>query len=245
MAQIREKLARGYSVRQRLIDFFAIFVFFGCEAWLLIHILPFIPSYPLSTLLALFIGYVLADFISGFVHWLGDTWGSARTFLAGSFFIRPFREHHVDQKAITRHDFLETNGSNSLASSIVLLPVTFFFLETVSPLVFFLYAVFIVLSLSVFGTNQFHKWAHQDHPIRLIAWLQRKRLILSPIHHAVHHTKPFSSYYCITVGWLNPLLHRTRFFCRLETLIHRLTGAIPRKEDLLFVEEAMQEKGTS
>jgi ubiquitin-conjugating enzyme E2 variant len=237
MASRREKLASGYNYRQRAMDLVSIVVFFACEVWLILHLFSSVFIHPTLTMIASVVGYVLADFSSGFVHWLGDTWGSTSTFVLGNGFIRPFREHHVDQKAITRHDFLETNGSNSFVTLIFLLPAILFFPTALTPFFFFCYVVLVSVSLGVFGTNQFHKWAHEDRTSGLIAWLQRYHIILSPRHHAVHHHKPFNSYYCITVGWLNPILQHLHFFRGLERLIHACTGAIPRQEDLRFVEE--------
>src|SRR5262245_17442211 len=67
--------------------------------------------------LSIVIGYVLADLISGIVHWLADRYGTETTPVLGANFIRPFREHHIDPKAIAQHDFIETNGSNCIVSA--------------------------------------------------------------------------------------------------------------------------------
>src|SRR6185369_7879676 len=48
-------------------------------------------------------GFIAADFISGLVHWLFDTWGSPGTPVVGKTFIVPFRVHHTDPVDITRH----------------------------------------------------------------------------------------------------------------------------------------------
>ena len=62
------------------------------------------------------LAYLIADLLSGLVHFLADNFGSAETPLIGPNFVGAFREHHVDPKGITRHDFIDTNGNNSLAS---------------------------------------------------------------------------------------------------------------------------------
>jgi len=68
-------------------------------------------------------GYFLTDFISGFFHWAGDSLGSETMPILGAHFVKPFRFHHVDQKDITRHDFIETNGNNCIISILPLLHV--------------------------------------------------------------------------------------------------------------------------
>ena len=68
-------------------------------------------------------GYFISDFVSGFVHWAGDTVGDESTPIFGPNFVRPFRYHHVDPEDIARHDFIETNGNNCIVASPVLVLV--------------------------------------------------------------------------------------------------------------------------
>jgi ubiquitin-conjugating enzyme E2 variant len=186
------------------------------------------------TVLALLSGFLWADWVSGFVHWMGDTWGTTETPILGKALIRPFREHHVDQKAITRHDFIETNGANCMISlpwAVMSLLMPF----TPGPwfqVRFFFACAWASMILWVMGTNQFHKWAHSDNPPVVAQWLQRLHLILPPAHHAIHHKAPFAKYYCITVGWMNWPLTKIHFFPILERWLTALTGMIPRQDDI-------------
>jgi ubiquitin-conjugating enzyme E2 variant len=171
-------------------------------------------------------GYVLSDFLSGFVHWAGDTIGDETTPVFGPNFVHPFRYHHVDPKDITRHDFVETNGNNCIVAAPVLLLVMLLLPSAPGPLFYG-----CVLGAStfwfVFCTNQFHKWAHMEAPPRWVRLLQRAGLVLSPEHHAIHHAAPQNKYYCITVGWMNPVLERIRFFPICEAVVSRiLPGAL-------------------
>jgi ubiquitin-conjugating enzyme E2 variant len=168
-------------------------------------------------------GYVAADFVSGVTHWLFDTWGSERTPIIGRAFVRPFREHHVDPDSICRHDFVETNGNSCIASAPVLAAACLIPVDGGAGL--FATGFLSVLSVASVATNQLHKWAHERDPGRAVRILQRSRLILSARHHRLHHQAPNDSHYCITTGWLNPLLETSGFFRRLEWAITALLRA--------------------
>ena len=226
-------LEAGYTTSHRIYELGGIVGTVVTGSWLFVRILE---SHVVSGWwlpLAALIGILAADFTSGFVHWMFDTWGSVDTPVVGSLAIRTFRHHHVDEKAITRHDFVETNGHNFGLS----FPVAIIGLFVVRPATATLSDVFIgmaLLGLVVFNacTSQIHKWSHQDERPRFVQLLQRTRLILSPEHHAVHHAAPHTRNYCITVGWLNGPLRAVRFFETLERVITAVTGAIPREDDL-------------
>ncbi|RJQ22560.1 hypothetical protein C4580_00730 [Candidatus Woesearchaeota archaeon] len=174
--------------------------------------------------LALLIGLVFADFASGFVHWAADTWGSQDWPVVGQSLLKSFRDHHRDPMGITRHDYFETNGDSFLVS----LPVLF-------PSVLYLFGfwrlVAVVFFVGIAFTNQFHKWAHEVRPAGFVRVLQKSGLILSKKGHRGHHRRPFSRNYCITTGWLNPLLNKVCFWRILEKVITKMTGAVPRKEE--------------
>ena len=64
--------------------------------------------------LALVAAYGAADWVSGLAHWFCDTFFEEDTAVIGPALIQPFREHHRDPLAMTRHGFLELNGNNCL-----------------------------------------------------------------------------------------------------------------------------------
>lgn len=179
---------------------------------------------PLIIIPAIFLSLLTADFLSGLVHWGADTWGSLSTPIIGKTLIRSFREHHIDKKAITKHSFIETNGHASLAG--ILFQILALFTSK------FIFLYLLLLSIWAPLTNQFHKWAHTDKQSIIIRLLQKSRLILTKENHSLHHNSPFESNYCITTGWLNPLFTKIRLWKNLEKIITKLTGSIPRIDDI-------------
>ncbi len=225
-------LAAGYTTQHRTTEYCAITTACVLSGILLVWTLG---SNALSgwwTPLAAFVGILIADFTSGFVHWLFDSWGDLDTPVFGKLAIRTFRHHHVDQKAITVHDFIETNGSN-IGITVIYSCTGFLFLRGEATL----FDVFVgqaLLCATVFTafTSQIHKWAHTDAPPKIVGLAQRARLIISSEHHSLHHTAPYNRHYCITVGWLNGPLRAVRFFETLERTITAVTGTLPREDDI-------------
>jgi len=226
------ELAAGYTRAHRVLETTAIVLFAALLALLAVRTAGALWQARWTFLLSLVAAMIVADLLSGLVHWGADTWGTVETPLLGGSLIRSFREHHVDPKSITHHDFIEANGNSCL----VLLPAVGLALvlpiSTAAPWGLFAATFLGILCFFLAATNEIHKRAHQDTPPPLFRALQRLHVILPATIHEIHHQSPFARYYCITTGWLNAPLTAIGFFATLETLIARVTGAIPRHDDI-------------
>ena len=169
-----------------------------------------------------FAAYIAADFVSGFVHFLADTYCTEHTPILGPKLIAPFREHHRDPLAITRHDFVEANCDNCFTTLFALIP-THLFVAATRGGVPTLFSLFVLLfSLGILMTSIAHGWAHQESPPLHARVLQNIGFVISKKRHARHHAPPHLTDYCITSGWLNPLLDGTKFFKHLERALDKV-----------------------
>jgi plasmanylethanolamine desaturase len=165
---------------------------------------------------------VIGDFVGGLVHWAADTYFSEDTPVIGPALIKPFRQHHLFPRDICTHTLVSIVGNVCILAVPILSVCLYLLWVSQHGLIAFAILCTALMAAATVGTNVFHKWAHQEKPAAGIRWLQRTRLILEPQHHQVHHTEPFQKHYCITNGWLNPLLNRIGFFRKLEGLLRFL-----------------------
>lgn len=222
-------LSSGYTRPQHVMNVLGLVVFFVGAVWVGAHVYSFRPGvYELAV--GIFAAWVFTDFACGVIHWAGDTWGRTDLPLVGRMFVRSFREHHVDPRAITRHGMVQLLGEQAIVA-VPLMPLLLLH-EPESAygvtLLVFMYAVLVV----AITANVFHRWAHMARPPLIGRVMQRAGLIISFRQHAKHHQPPYTRHYCIAIGWLNPLLDGLRFWRGMEWLIWKLTGAVPREDDL-------------
>ncbi|XP_020315275.1 transmembrane protein 189 [Oncorhynchus mykiss] len=231
------ELANLYSPGKRCQEWISVVLCFSLMAFNFCHLLVnFHLGHMWYILLGIVAGILTADFASGLVHWGADTWGSVELPIVGKAFIRPFREHHIDPTAITRHDFIETNGDNCMLTLVPLAHMAFNFL-TLSPAEHYhnypWHCYVMALAIFVTLTNQIHKWSHTYFGLPgWVVFLQNCHIILPRKHHRIHHVSPHETYFCITTGWLNYPLEKLGFWSRLEDLIQSVTGEKPRSDDL-------------
>ncbi len=170
----------------------------------------------------LFFTVLLADFISGLVHWLEDAYARP-----GMRFVGRIAEENLRHHARPR-DFLKKSWWQS--SSDLLLAGLLLLLASIAGGFFSPWLLlFVVLTVNA---NQVHKWAHQgprENPL-LVTWLQRLRLLQTPREHARHHRGAKDSHYCVLTNVLNPVLEKAGFWTGMERLVMALTG-LRRRHD--------------
>lgn len=182
----------------------------------------------LVLLLALPLGLLGADLTSGLVHWACDTFFDEDTPVIGRALIEPFRQHHRDPLEMTRKGFLRVSRANLFIMSFGL-AVTWWREDGLTGDCHSLlaHAGWFWYACAVSVTNQLHMWAHAERVPRPVHRLQALHLVVSPSHHVRHHRLPFRRAYCVTTGWLNPLLDTFGVFSGLERALRTFQPSGP------------------
>ena len=163
---------------------------------------------------------LLADFVSGAVHWAEDVYAR----------FKPVRKlplintialendlHHRRPRDFLSRSWWASSWDLALLGAIILLAACV--MDRMSAAVL----VFVVLAVN---GNQFHKWAHRnprENPW-IVTRLQRLYVLQTPRHHGRHHQGEKNSHYCVVTNFLNPLLEEVNFWRRLERLVERVRG---------------------
>ncbi|MEL7784060.1 fatty acid desaturase CarF family protein [Citromicrobium bathyomarinum] len=167
----------------------------------------------LSIIAQLLLGWLLADFLSGLVHWAEDRFGRGREHwpLIGPLVFAPNLLHHERPLDFTRASFVGRNWTTWIVANAIALLLLLAFGPQ-----------WWLLSGWIGGmmANEVHAWSHK--PEMTPEWakpLQRLGLIGFRWHHGLHHWAPHDRRYCILTTWLNPVLDRVRFWRGLERLL--------------------------
>lgn len=159
------------------------------------------------------VGWVMADFLSGFWHWLEDRYFREDWPIIGPYIAVPNQRHHETPAAFLGQGYWSRNWTTILPASFVLAPCVW--LGAPSWL--------LVAIAAVSQANEIHAWSHQRCG-SLIRTLQDTGILQHPRTHAKHHKAPFDCRYCVITEWLNPIMDGVGFWTFLEMAIFRSTG---------------------
>jgi len=190
-------------------------------------------------LLLVISGMASADFFSGILHWTFDTWGSSEIPFWGEYVVKSFREHHTKPHLILKRNWIESNGVPIIVVVLVHVVYSLLFEEWVLSILgsvhtsVFLFCFYLMMSMS----NEIHKLCHYPKECGyFVETLRLFKIIPSRMDHKKHHTYPFDDNYCLSTGWMNPILRKLNFWRNLERIITRITGLQPRSEDHMIYE---------
>lgn len=156
---------------------------------------------------------LFADFVTGFVHWMEDSYWSPETPILGKWLVEPNLAHHKNGQDFLKKSWWESSWDLLITGTLILL---FCYLEHRLTWEVWLF------SLVIINANQIHKWAHitrDENKPKIVALLQKLYILQTTKHHGQHHRKPNNSHYCTVLNVLNPVLDRLHFWRSLEVIV--------------------------
>lgn len=166
----------------------------------------------LMFLMSILCGLWLADFGSGFVHWVVDKYASPTLPIVGPRHVVFSHAHHFRPMELFELAPHERHGGIVLAVAM-----------TGGALALVGWLNTVTVSALVFGalTNVIHGWSHRTAQENgpLLTGLHRIGLFQSPIHHIHHHSGQNDTHYCLLTDHVNPVLEAVRLWPRLEAVL--------------------------
>jgi ubiquitin-conjugating enzyme E2 variant len=162
--------------------------------------------------------WLVADMISGVVHWWEDRYGNPEWPILGTFVVKPNIRHHLSPRELAGLGYWERNWTTILPALIAasaFYACGWTFAATVAAM--------------VSQANEVHAWSHRrcSRPVR---GLQLLGVLCSPEQHSEHHRRPFDRNYCTMSDWMNPLLSAFGVWEALEYCVFVGIGVRPREE---------------
>lgn len=161
---------------------------------------------------------LLADFVTGLVHWLEDSYWSPKTPILGKWIVEPNLAHHQNGQAFLQKSWLESSWDLLIVGMITILLAYLMNCLT--------WEVWLFVIISV-NANQIHKWAHitrDKNKPKLVSLFQKLYILQRTTHHGQHHRKPNNSHYCTVTNALNPILDKIHFWRGLERIFGSKTS---------------------
>ena len=174
-------------------------------------------------ILQVLLGILLADLISGIVHWFEDTYGDPTWPVIGPTIILPNILHHDVPLKFTEAPFWKRN--RGVFGVALIFGGVFSLLGWLNP---------VTITALVVGSfaNEVHRWAHLK-PTQLpwvIRALQRAKILQTAQHHWAHHRHGYNTHYCTITNALNPSLDGLRVFRIIEGVVEGVFGIKPRTD---------------
>jgi hypothetical protein len=195
--------------------------------------------------LALGLGLLLADFVSGLMHWALDTWFDAETPALGRM-VKTVREHHVfpdDVFAYKLYHHVGILSASAFAATAPFLVPVLVWVDSPRIPHLLLVATLLVMSLGIVLMFEVHKIGHRRHRPRLLRWFGLCHFVLTPEHHLRHHRMPYNYNYCLVTGWADLVMNHVDGWRHLERLVTRCTGAVPREDDRRWRDRYLRGRG--
>lgn len=164
------------------------------------------------------IAWLLADALTGFVHWFEDRYMSHFSLNFLNSIAEENDLHHQKPTAMT----LSSGWVNMKSGAAIGWPVAATLMLAGTPMI-----VWLVPFYAAFG-NLVHRWSHvpKSKLPRWIRGMQEFGLFISHEHHDAHHRsmaklipKELAGYkFCPMTDWVNPVLDGIKFWAGLEMI---------------------------